>query len=272
MFFRRNRREHEPTPPTANTAERPDMRAESPGAGAISFRCQPEDRGVIAEPVPAKSALPDWFRRLVPVDQSVLSATNNGLTIKRCMPFLDAMTLGYILPIAATVRLQIGEQGKKVDAGWEFDRVMVSNHGSYQIAGHPLAERPPMKFHNYWTIQTPPGWSCLFVAPLNRPALPVEILAGVVDTDTYASLINFPFIATGADGVHVIEKGTPLVQIIPFRRSEAELELRKEGGLEPRLEAAITSETADEGLERERILRNTQAGEGWYRKFARAKR
>lgn len=104
-----------------------------------------------------------------------------------------------------------------------------------------------MKFHNYWTIQTPPGWSCLFVAPLNRPALPVEILAGVVDTDTYASLINFPFIATGADGVHVIEKGTPLVQIIPFRRSEAELELRKEGGLEPRLEAAITSETADEG-------------------------
>lgn len=239
---------------------------------SIRFLCRSEDNGVLAEPTPAKLVLPDWFRRLPAVDRSVLSATNNGLTVKRCMPFLDAMALGYILPIAATVRLQISEQGRKVDAGWEFDRVMVSNHGSYQIAGHPLAERPPMKFHNYWTIKTPPGWSCLFVAPLNRPGLPVEILAGVVDTDTYASLINFPFIATGCDGVHVLEKGTPLVQVIPFRRSEAELDLRKEGIVQERLSPVVDSETEDEGRARERILRNTLASEGWYRKFSRAKR
>lgn len=229
---------------------------------AIDFICDPPDLGVIAEPVPAKLCLPDWFKRLPAVDDGVMSATNNGLTVKRCMPFLDAMTLGFILPLAATTRLEIKEGGKTVEAGWEFDKVMVSNHGSHQIAGHPLDGRPPMKFHNYWTIRTPPGWSCLFVAPFNRAPLPVAIVAGVVDTDSYHSLINFPFFATGSDGVHVLEKGTPLVQVIPFRRADA--------ALKPSL--SVRSETPQESQKREAIRRNTIAGEGWYRKFARAKR
>lgn len=226
----------------------------------IAFVCAPEDRGVIAEPVPAKTILPDWFRKLPAVDPNVSSASNNGLTIKRCMPFLDAMTTGYLLPLAATVRLNVRDGGRQVDAGWEFDKVMVSNHGSHQIAGHPLASRPPMKFHNYWTIRTPPGWSCLFVPALNRYGLPVEMIAGVVDTDLYASHIHFPFIAIAPDGLFTIEKGTPLIQVIPFRRDGAGMAMR------------IGVETSDEAAERRRILRNTQAGEGWYRKAARAKR
>ena len=95
---------------------------------------------------------------------------------------------------------------------------MVSNHGPHQVAGNPKEPSPPCKFHNYWTIRTPPGWSCLFVPPLNRSGQPFECVAGVVDTDTYAAHIHFPFFATAPDGLYIIEKGTPLVQIIPFRR------------------------------------------------------
>lgn len=243
-----------------------------PQPAEIQFLCEPADFGVIAEPVPAKMAMPDWFRRLPAVDKEVVSASNNGLTIKRCMPFLDAMTLGYILPLAATVRLDVRDGGETVDAGWEFDRVMVSNHGSYQIAGSPHGARPPMKFHNYWTVKTPPGWSCLFIAPLNRPALPVEIIAGVVDTDRYASLINFPFIATGEDGVHTIEKGTPLVQVIPFRRDEGQVRANVARQGEGRLDLAVRPEDPEEGVVREKIRRNTVSIEGWYRKFMRDKR
>jgi len=239
---------------------------------AIEFLCEPFDLGVIAEPVPAKMAMPDWFRRLPAVDDAVVSATNNGLTVKRCMPFVDAMTLGYILPLAATVRLEISEDGQKVDAGWEFDKTMVSNHGSYQVSGHPLGKRPPMKFHNYWTIKTPPGWSCLFVAPLNRPTLPVEIVSGVVDTDTYASLVNFPFFATGADGVHTLAKGTPLVQVIPFRRDQAAINAHCGKGSDSRLGLRVAEEKGENAIERIKIFRNTLSTEGWYRKFSRAKR
>ncbi len=226
----------------------------------IEFVCDPKDRGVIAEPVPAKNVMPDWFRKLPPVDKNHVHATNNGLTIKRCMPFLDAMTTGWIIPLAATVRLDIKDSGCTVDAGWEIDRVMVSSHGAYQVTGNPMLPKPPCKFHNYWTIKTPPGWSCLFVAPLNRKSNVVEVISGVVDTDTYQSLINFPFFATAADGVYTLERGTPLVQVIPFRRDAATLA------------SDIRTETVEETDMRSRILRQTQASEGWYRKVARAVR
>lgn len=226
----------------------------------IEFLCDPRDRGVIAEPYSAKQAMPEWFRKLPAVDKQHVHSQNNGLTVKRCMPFLDALTTGWILPLAATVRLDIRDNGQTVDAGWDLDQVMVSNHAMHQVAGNPREPRPPCKFHNYWTIQTPPGWSCLFVPPLNRPNPVVEIISGIVDTDTYHSLINFPFIATGADGVYTLEKGSPLVQVIPFKRSTTHLD------------GEVRVETAQEAAERDRILRNTQASEGWYRKFARAAR
>lgn len=226
----------------------------------IEFVCDPRDHGVIAEPVPAKSVMPDWFRKLPPVDSNHVHATNNGLTIKRCMPFLDAMTTGWILPLGATVRLEVKDNGATVEAGWEIDRVMVSNHGMYQVAGNPHGHRPPCKFHNYWTIKTPPGWSCLFVQPLNRSNKVVEVISGIVDTDTYHSLINFPFFATAPDGVYTLERGTPLVQVIPFRRETTQLA------------GEIRAEVAGETATKDKILRHTQAAEGWYRKVARAQR
>jgi hypothetical protein len=82
----------------------------------------------------------------------------------------------------------------------------------------------------------------------------------LVDTDNYKSPVNFPFVAIAPDGVHTLEKGTPLVQVIPFKRADTALE------------ASIRAETEREGEERERIRRSTQAGEGWYKRRARAAR
>ncbi len=232
----------------------------SKSSGRISFLCQPSDLGVIAEPRPAKTVLPDWFRKIAPIDLEHVGARDNAITVKRCMPFFDALETGWILPLAAEVRLEIKDDGRTVDSGWEFDRTMVSNHNPHQVAGHPSAPRPPFKFHNYWMIRTPPGWSCLFVPPLNRPNGVFEAVAGIVDTDTYSAHVHFPFFPIGPDGLHIIEKGTPLVQIFPFRRADAAIT------------AEVRAETADEALERDRVYRNTIAGAGWYRKFARAAR
>jgi hypothetical protein len=226
----------------------------------IEFLCRPEDEGVIADPVPAKSVLPAWFRHLPGVDKSQLSPTNNGLTVKRCLPFVDAMSAGWIIPLAAPVRLEISEEGQTVSAGWEFDREMVSNHGSFQIKGSPFEPHPPMKLHNYWTIRMAKGWSCLFLPPVNRPNGVIEVLSGLVDTDTYTSPVNFPFVAVAPDGVYSLKRGTPLVQVIPFRRSDIALD------------ASIRAETTLEGEARERIRRGTHAGEGWYKRHARAAR
>jgi hypothetical protein len=230
----------------------------APQRPIIEFLCRPDDRGVIAEPVPARSALPEWFRHLKGVDTTQLTTSNNGITVKRCMPFLDALSLAWILPLAATVRLQISDGGRTVDSGWDFDREMVSNHGGFQVAGNPFEPRPPMKFHNYWTIRTAPGWSCLLLPPINRPDPVVHILSGVVDTDTYASPVNSPFFAVARDGMYTLRKGTPLAHVVPFRRKDVVAR------------GVVRSETPDEAEARERIRRNTAAGDGWYRNHARA--
>lgn len=67
-------------------------------APKVSFLCMPEDDGVIAPPVAAKAHIPGWFRRLPAIDPALHSATDSGLTVKRCMPFLDAMLTGFVLP------------------------------------------------------------------------------------------------------------------------------------------------------------------------------
>lgn len=229
-------------------------------AAAIRFTCRPEDEGVIAPPVAAKAYVPEWFRKLPAVDPARVGPNDGGLTVKRCLPFLDAMTTGWIIPLAATVRIEVSDMGRKVTAGWDFDREMVSFHGAHQVRGNPMGDRPACKFHNHWTITTPPGWSCLFVDPLNRPNGVFQIAAGIVDTDTYRAPIHFPFFMTAADGLHVIEKGSPLVQVIPFCRDGTELA------------AQIGPETPEERDLGRRILRNTRASEGWYRLTARAKR
>ncbi|MDX3974556.1 DUF6065 family protein [Shinella sp.] len=226
----------------------------------LTFLCRKEDEGVIPAPVRAKTALPDWFRKLPAIDETQVSPTNSGITVKRCMPFLDAMATGWVIGLAASVRMDISDGGKTVDCGWDFDRTLVSNHASHQVAGNPREPLPPCKFHNYWTIRTPPGWSCLFVPPLNRPNGVFEVVAGVVDTDTYQSEIHFPFFATGEDGLHMLERGTPIVQVIPFRRDASDLD------------ADIRAESPPEGAVRKTILRKTLAADGWYRKFARAQR
>lgn len=236
--------------------------APTPEASTVRFCCAPEDHGVIAEPVAAKAAIPDWFKRLAPVDREAISPNNSSLTVKRCMPFLDALTAGWIIPLAATVRFEVSEGGTKIDCGWDFDKTMISPHATAQIAGHPRLPMPPMKFHNHWTIITPPGWSCLFVPPLNRPHPMFEIASGIVDTDEYRANIHFPFFATPKDGVYVVEKGTPIAQVIPFLREASALTLA----------ASIGPASEDENEDRERIRRVTSTGEGWYRNHARDRR
>ena len=61
--------------------------------------------------------------------QAHFTPTDNGLTIKRCMPFLDALTTGWIVPLAATVRLEIKDGGRTCRCRLEIDKTMVSNHG-----------------------------------------------------------------------------------------------------------------------------------------------
>jgi hypothetical protein len=68
-----------------------------------------------------------------------------------------------------------------------------------------------------WSIKTPKGYSSIFTHPINRVDLPFYTLGGVVDTDGWGDAGSHPFLLKkGWEGI--IEKGTPIIQVIPFKR------------------------------------------------------
>ncbi len=57
----------------------------------------------------------------------------------------------------------------------------------------------------------------MFVPPMHRESL-FTILPGIVDTDDYYSPVNFPFVVNDPEFEGMIPKGTPIAQVIPFKR------------------------------------------------------
>lgn len=185
----------------------------------IEFLCHKEDYGVIPEPYPARKYLPDWFKNLPPK----LSKGMETSTLKRCPPFIDAMVTGWIIPLAADVEIKSNEDASHIDYQWKFNRPMIDNHGKYQVTTDncpaPHHDQPPMKWRNWWAVKAPPGYSLLFTPPFNRTETRFTCFTGIVDTE-YFEFINFPFIWNAKNWFGVVEAGTPLVQVIPIKRSD----------------------------------------------------
>jgi hypothetical protein len=180
-------------------------------------------------PTPASKSIPEWYKKMSSFisKDSALDAFNSQ-TMKRCMPVFDSITFGYIIYSTVDVEILYDESGKQtvnwargaVDGGVE----VVTTHPPFQTHGYLGQESPfgKLKFFNPWSIQTPKGYSTLFISPMHRPPCGVRILEGVVDTDKYTNSVQFPF-EVDKDFSGLIPAGTPIVQVIPFKRDSFKL-------------------------------------------------
>ncbi len=191
----------------------------------VEFFCDKDDFNVIPPPIPARKFIPTWYKNLPPKIEGKDKLENS--TIKRCMPFLDAMNAGWIIPLAADVEILTNDNASGVTYKTLFHKSMIENHSPSQLnppegPPHPTSPKPPMKFLNYWMIRMPKGYSALFVPPLNRADPRFTCISGLVD-DSYMGTealeyINFPFVFNIPNYTGIIKAGTPLVQMIPIKR------------------------------------------------------
>lgn len=189
----------------------------------VHFRCLPELSGLLPPPLSATLALPDWFKAM-PQKAFNPIAQEDSQTVKRCPPFIDAMTCGFLIPLLCDLKIENGEFSWDADlptGGISFVRSPIGFHDPSQVAGTPLfdEDRFLIKFHNLWTIETPPGYSLLFTHPINRFDLPFITLTGLIDTDLYRdNWVHIPAYWRDSGFSGVLPKGTPVAQCLPIKR------------------------------------------------------
>ena len=206
----------------------------------IKFEARDEYGWEVAQrPYPATQAIPDWWKAMTPYEKSPDNPEGNKLIVKnrtssasakKCVPMLDALTSGYIIPLWSDVLVK--NEGPNKHISWRVQEDVFQEHGiQAREVQTPIGfNEQVFKFMNKWRIITPKGYSCLFTQPFGYRQTGVQAIPAVIDTDINSLEILTP-VWFSNDFEGILEKGTPMVQVIPFKRSDwkAEYTFLKDG-------------------------------------------
>jgi hypothetical protein len=181
-------------------------------------------------PQPASKFIPDWYKQLPSyLNDGEKKPNGDGkttATIKRCMPVFDSINQGYIITTYCDIWVSQREMQQEdgtivIGPYYEWPSLgPIQFHPIDQAPNHPAGNGMPYpKLINPWSIKTPPGYSTSFMAPVHRENI-FTILPGVVDTDVYSAPVNFPMVLTDVKFEGLVPAGTPIAQVVPFKREE----------------------------------------------------
>lgn len=175
--------------------------------------------------VPASRAMPEWWRATKPMFGEKLSFNGNAtnFTVKKCVPFLDALTSGYMFILQQDIVVMDSPANPELPfIDWKSDKIAaVTDHSLDQIGEFQVSEayvRHVFKWHNDWEVSTPRGYGAVFSHPPNRFDLPFRTMTGFVDTDSYQTPVQFPFVLEKTFR-GIIRAGTPVAHILPVKRN-----------------------------------------------------
>lgn len=167
------------------------------------------------------------------------------LTIKHCMPFIDALTTGFMIPLQADIQVKDGEFSED----WPHEESPLGLHFAMQAPGVPFVDEGEVviKAHNFWSIHTETGYATFFTHPLNRLDLPFRTLSSVVDTDSFDALpVHFPMVWVDRDFEGTLPAGTPIAQCMPIERGRVDIQIETMGSDEYVEAKALKNRIRDE--------------------------
>lgn len=195
-----------------------------------AFR-DPGDR--LTAPQPAIKHVPEWYRSLSKFNKSnddiTLDPENNlgtdgaQVATKMCMPFLDATTAGYMYVLEDDLYVDYADDGRPI-LSWNGDVMLVDKRPTIELPVPDNCHPIHYGWRMNWYYETPPGYSVLITHPMNRFDLPFYVQSGIVESDIWGlPVFTAFFLKRNFRGV--IPKGTPIFQVIPFKRDNWELEV-----------------------------------------------
>ena len=197
-----------------------------------TFMAHSDDHHRYPQPQPASKFIPEWYKKMPKArDPKTYDPKNtttyinkDGLqhrhTMKQCVPVQDYLTSGYIVPLWTDLTITLFDG--KLGAVWPDSTVDVMRfHMNVQFTGCPIEKQNADysavgKLMSPWLYKTPKGYSSLFFSP-RYTENKIEILPAIVDTDVYHE-VNFPFVYHGKDTETTFDLGTPIIQVLPFKR------------------------------------------------------
>lgn len=169
---------------------------------------------------PIKNYIPKWYKDLKKFNGEKPQFVPYKTTgVKECAPFLDALTTGYTIELPSDVLVENKDGGKMVTWLTPDKGDIVGTRP--EVPGQYFPVLPGFSSLKFaWltrvTIEIPSGYSILVTHPLNRFDLPFQTFSGVVDDFImYSGVIPF-YLREDFEGL--IPAGTPIAQVIPFRR------------------------------------------------------
>ena len=197
---------------------------------------------LIEKPTPSLVKIPKSYKKMA---TEFNGDVYGKPTVKKCIPFLDALTIGYTINTPIEYLFDVSKKivdNKETHHFQLFyaenvpeslkDFIGIGSHDLQQISKELRSQYSSLnmvgKLINSWTIKTPPGYSCVFTTPFNRN-LPYKIIDGVVDTDQYSLPIHFPFYWTQDNNIKqtLLPPGTPMALVIPFKRDSWKMKIEK---------------------------------------------
>jgi hypothetical protein len=169
-----------------------------------------------------KSLVPDWYKKIpLLMNGSSKNVIPLKHTVKACTPFLDATTFGYSLVTISDIAVEQRLKGPYLSwtepADTSLKVVTTRDPGaiSKELIPNGFSEIEFVWLTNV-AIKVPKGYGMLFTHPLNREDFPFRTLSAFIDGGFPMQPGKIPFfIRNNFEGI--IPKGTPFVQILPFK-------------------------------------------------------
>jgi hypothetical protein len=191
----------------------------------------PEVELNVPPPKPAKLYIPEFYKQIEPKNIKNMGfeeIVNQNFNLKSCPPFIDVLTTGYIQEAWADIYFEYQDGQIKYYCPSEIPvlshRKVTAMDIKYLDGFYPYE----FVWKRHWIPKLPDGYSILVTTPLSRPDIPFLTMSGIIDADEFfhAKVGNIPFYLRDSFS-GVIPIGTPMFQIIPFKRESWEINLIK---------------------------------------------
>ena len=185
--------------------------------GVIRFT--PVDNRLMESPptVNSISQPPQWFKQI---------GKHQG-SLRKCAGTIDFLSAGVTLPAWTNFRFRPDGNGTWEYGADEFSPeagiANISGFGYESTGECPMTSVRKLetgqypKIVNPWRFETAPGWSTMILPVYWEPNENYTVVPAVVHTDFY-HLANVVLNIT-TDRAFGIKHGTPLVQLVPFKRN-----------------------------------------------------